>query len=80
MSNRLVEIAEDSAKGGFSLFLGDVFSTIILAVGSILVARLLGPSGYGIYSLTLVVLMLLGSLIGLGVDYAVVKVSSKIQS
>lgn len=43
MSNRLVEIAEDSARGRFSLFLGDASSTIILAVGSILVARLLGP-------------------------------------
>jgi len=77
MSNRLVEIAEDSARGGFSLFLGDASSTIILAVGSILVARLLGPSGYGIYSLTLVAPMLLGSLIGLGVDYAVVRFPAK---
>ena len=43
---RLVEIAEDSVRSGFSLFLGNSSSTIILA------ARLLGPSGYGTYSLT----------------------------
>ncbi|RLE84046.1 MAG: hypothetical protein DRJ41_03820 [Thermoprotei archaeon] len=49
MSNRLVEIAEDSARGGFSLFLGDASLTIILAVGSVLVARLLATRRFRSY-------------------------------
>ena len=57
---RLVEIAEDSVRSGFSLFLGNSSSTIILA------AKLLGPSGYGIHPLTsLVATMLLLAWIGL---------------
>jgi len=80
MSDRLVELAEDSARGGFSLFLGSASSTVILAVGSILVARLLNPGGYGVYSLALVAPSLLGSIIGLGVDYAVIRFPAKFKA
>jgi hypothetical protein len=55
MSDRLEELARDSAVGGFSLFLGEAYSTIVLAVGLILIARLLGPDGYGLYTLAFVV-------------------------
>ncbi len=77
MSNRLVEIAGDSAKGGVSLFLGNALSTVILAVGAILVARLLGPEGYGLYALSLVVPAFLGQLISLGIDQALTRFSAK---
>ena len=55
---RLVEIAEDSVRSGFSLFLGNSSSTIILAVGFIFVANLLGPSNYGTYPLLWLLLCL----------------------
>lgn len=44
MPNRLVEIAEDSAREGLFLFTGNALSTLILAVGSILVAKLFSIS------------------------------------
>ncbi len=77
MSNKLVKIAGDSAKGGFSLFLGNALSTVILAVGSILVARLLGPESYGLFALSLVVPAFLGQIISLGIDQALTRFSSK---
>ena len=46
------------------IFWIDAFSTLVLAAGSILVARLLGPGGYGTYSLALVPPVLLGLLVG----------------
>jgi len=54
LPNRLVEIAEDSARGGFFLFTGNALSTLILAVGSILVAKLLGLENYGLFSISFV--------------------------
>ncbi len=77
MTGGLVEVAGDSARGGFWLFLGEFASTAFLAVGSILVARLLGPSDYGVYSLALVVPSILASMIGLGIDQAVVRFPAK---
>ena len=47
------EMAKVSAKGGFHLFWGLATSTIISAVGVILVARLLSPSEYGIVTISL---------------------------
>lgn len=44
-------MAKLSAKGSFNLFLGVTLSTIISAMGTILVVRLLGPSQYGLYLL-----------------------------
>ena len=65
MCGELVDVAEQSVRGSLILFLGDAASTIILAVGSILIARFLGPEYYGIYSITLAVPAIIISLIGL---------------
>jgi O-antigen/teichoic acid export membrane protein len=80
MSNRLVEIAENSARGGFFLFSGNASSTIILAVGSIAIARLLGPEYYGIFSLSLVAPAILIGLIDLGVNSALTRYSAKLRA
>ncbi|MBC7129897.1 oligosaccharide flippase family protein, partial [Candidatus Bathyarchaeota archaeon] len=77
MSSELTEIASDSARGGFWLFLGEFISTAFLAIASILIARLLGPTDYGIYSLALVAPSLLASIIGLGIDQAAVRFPAK---
>jgi hypothetical protein len=50
----LSEIAEESARGSVSFVIGTAASTVIGAVASILIARLLEPSGYGLYSLAFV--------------------------
>jgi len=80
MSNKLTEIAEDSARGGFFLFTGNAFQLIILAIGSIIIARLLGPEDYGLYSLSLVVPLILAGLIDLGVSSALTRFSAKLKA
>jgi len=50
MSDRIAEITEKAAQGGLFLFSGNFFSTLILAVGAIIVARLLGPPTYSLYA------------------------------
>ena len=79
MPNNLLDIAEKSAKGGTILLLSEASSTIILAIGSILIARFLGPEGYGIYSLTLVVPAIFSSFVSLGLDSAVIRFLAKLR-
>ena len=40
--------------GMYQLFLGNGLSTGLLAISSIIVARLLGPANYGLYSIALI--------------------------
>ena len=80
MPSDLADIASQSAKGSLILFLGDAVSTIVLALGSILIARLLGPEGYGVYSLTFTAPAIFVSLISLGVDSAAVRFLAKFRS
>ena len=46
----ITELGESAAKNTFWLSMGLTLSTAISAVAMILMARLLGPAGYGIYS------------------------------
>jgi len=73
----IIDFAERSAKNSLILFIGDFSSTAVLAISSILVARLLGPENYGVYSISFVAPALLVSLIGLGLDSAAIRFSSK---
>lgn len=77
MSKRLIDIAEDSARGGFFLFTGNASSLIILAVGSIVVARLLGPENYGLLALSLVVPSMLAGFTDLGISLALTRFPAK---
>jgi O-antigen/teichoic acid export membrane protein len=52
---QLVAVAEEAAGGAFHLFWGGSLATVLSAIAAILVARLLGPEMYGVYSLALVV-------------------------
>ncbi|MCS7096338.1 MAG: oligosaccharide flippase family protein [Nitrososphaerota archaeon] len=53
--DRLLAAAEEAAGGAFHLFWGGSLATVLSAVCAILIARLLGPEQYGIYSLALIV-------------------------
>ncbi|MEM3387174.1 MAG: oligosaccharide flippase family protein [Nitrososphaerales archaeon] len=79
MSKHIKEVAEDFAKGGLHLFTGNAFSTIILAIGSIIVARLLGPEGLGLYTLSLALPSLVVGFIDLGINPAVTHFSAKLR-
>ncbi|MEM2093582.1 MAG: oligosaccharide flippase family protein, partial [Candidatus Bathyarchaeia archaeon] len=52
---RMLAAAEEAAGGAFHLFWGGSLATVLSAVCAILVARLLGPEQYGVYSLALIV-------------------------
>jgi len=51
----LLKVAEETGIGAFHLFWGGSLATFLSAVCGILVARLLGPELYGVYSLSLIV-------------------------
>jgi len=55
------------------LFAGNLLYTGITAVTAIFVARLLGPDGYGIYTLAFVVPSILSLFVGLGVNISVTR-------
>lgn len=50
----LGEGAAAYVRGGFTLLVGNLVSYVILAVGSILVARMLTPAEYGLYAVCMV--------------------------
>ena len=72
-ADELTDIAEKAARGGLFLFAGNAFATVVLAIGAIMTARLLGPSIYGLYTLTLLIPSLLVSLADLGMNSALVR-------
>jgi len=77
-SDELTTIVQEAARGGLFLFIGNASSTVILAIGIIIVARLLGPSSYGLYTLTFVVPSLLISLFDAGISYALVRLPARL--
>jgi len=80
MTESLEDIAETSVRGSLFLFIGYFSSLVILAIGSIIVARLLGPDGYGIFSLAFVVPTLIYGLIDPGVGAALTRFCAKFKS
>ncbi|MGD6809027.1 MAG: flippase [Candidatus Bathyarchaeia archaeon] len=76
MSDDLFKTAEDSTRNGAFLAFGSAVATAILAVGSIVAGRLLGPELYGQYTLILVVPSLLFLFTDLGVNQGIIKFSS----
>lgn len=68
-----IRIAQESARGTFILFVGNVLYTGVLAVATILIARLLGPDGYGAYTLTFVFPGLLTLFVGFGINTAITR-------
>ncbi|MGB9622645.1 MAG: oligosaccharide flippase family protein, partial [Candidatus Bathyarchaeia archaeon] len=80
MTESLEDIAETSVRGSLFLFVGYFSSLVILAIGSIIVARLLGPDGYGIFSLAFVVPTLIYGLIDPGVGAALTRFCARFKS
>ena len=71
-----VDIARRSTRGTLVIFAGNFLSTAILAVSSIIIARLLGPASYGSYSLVIVIPSIFQLFIGLGVGSAITRYSA----
>ncbi|MHA1595079.1 MAG: flippase [Candidatus Baldrarchaeia archaeon] len=77
---KFFEVAEESVRGGLFLASGTALGTIILAIASILIARLLGPESYGIYSISLIVPMFLIIFVDIGISPALVKYSAQFRA
>jgi O-antigen/teichoic acid export membrane protein len=78
--NELIGTATDVSRGTLFLFIGGTISTIIAALCSIIVARLLGPELYGAYSLCIVVPSFLLLFTDFGVNPALIKFSAKLKA
>lgn len=78
--NEAIKMAKLSAKGGYNLFLGVTLSTIISAIGTILVVRLLGPSQYGLYSIALISPALISLFRDWGTNSAIIKYLAQYRS
>ena len=67
------DYAKKTARGSLILFIGNLFSTVVGAITVIIVARLLGPAQYGVFTLVFVAPALLQVFVGLGINIAVVR-------
>jgi len=73
----LADAASDSAVGAVSLFGGQALAALVAGLSSIALARLLGPSGYGRYSLSTTVAGFLMLATDFGVSAALAREASR---
>jgi O-antigen/teichoic acid export membrane protein len=71
--NKVTEMAKLAAKGGFNLFLGVSLSTVISALGVILLVRLLTPTQYALYAIALMPPALISLFRDWGINFAMIK-------
>ena len=74
------EMAKVSAKGSFHLLWGLVISTVISAVATIFIARLLGSDLYGLYGIVLITPQLIGVFRDWGINSAMVRYTAQFRS
>jgi O-antigen/teichoic acid export membrane protein len=68
-----VEIAQRSTRGSFALFAGNFLSAVISFAAILFIARLLGPSDYGVYTLSVLVPTILLNFLGFGVNSGITR-------
>ena len=73
----LTILGRKSAKGSFDLFVGVVTQNIILAIGAIIVGRLLGSAFYGLYTLSLIPANFVGLFVGFGIRNATIRYAAQ---
>ncbi len=67
------EIARRSARGSFALFAGNLLTTVVSFVAITIIARLLGPSQYGVYTLSILIPSILLNFLGFGVNSGITR-------
>jgi O-antigen/teichoic acid export membrane protein len=78
--SKAAEMAKVSAKGSFHLLWGLVISTVISAIGTIFIARLLGSDLYGLYGIALITPNLIGIFRDWGINSAMVRCTAQYRS
>jgi O-antigen/teichoic acid export membrane protein len=76
----LREAAAISARGGFTLLIGNSISLLVSAAGAVLVARFLSSSDYGLFGVSLVLPSLFILLAGWGIDSSLIRFISSYRS
>jgi len=77
LADREAEMAQVSAKGGFNLFWGLVASTVVSAVGVILVAKLLSQPEFGVVAVAFMAPTLISTFRDWGVNSAMIKYTAQ---
>ena len=77
---KAVEIGKTSATGSFQLFVGVAASTIIMAIGTIILARLITPEEYGLYSIALIPSYMIILFRDWGVNSAITKYTASLRA
>lgn len=77
--SELERVAEKSAQGSFYLFLGNLLSEAVNAVGAVLVARLLAPGEYGVFGLAFVLPVLFTIFSNWGINEALTRSLARYQ-
>ncbi len=78
--SKAADMAKASVRGGFHVMWGLFVSTIFSAVGAIILALVLGESNYGLYAVVLTTPTLIGLFQDLGINYAVIRYSARLNS
>jgi len=73
MEEKTLRMGQVSAKGSFQLFIGVAVSTVIMAVGTIILAGLMTPEEYGLYTVALIPSYLIILFRDWGVNSAITK-------
>jgi O-antigen/teichoic acid export membrane protein len=79
VTDELVSVAEDSARGSFFLVSGTAISTVVMAISTIIVGRLIGSELYGKYTLALVIPSLLLLFVDLGINQGIIKFTASLR-
>jgi O-antigen/teichoic acid export membrane protein len=66
-----IDVAKRSVRSSVLLTAGNLTTTIVAVVASLLIARLLGPEGYGAFSLTITISILFAIFVDFGAVYAI---------
>ena len=75
--SKAADIAKVSAKGSFHMLWGLVVSTVVMSVGMILIAKLLGSNQYGLYTIVITVPLLIQIFRDWGVNFAMVRFTAQ---
>ncbi|MCJ7608671.1 oligosaccharide flippase family protein [Candidatus Bathyarchaeota archaeon] len=75
--SKAAAMAKVSVKGSFNLFWGLVVSSVISAVGTVIIARVLSPSEYGLYTIALAAPSLIATFRDWGMNSAMIKYAAQ---
>ena len=74
------ERGSPTVRGMYHIFLGNTAYSLLLAVTAIVVGRVLGPSDYGLYTISLIVPPFLFLAVRLGLDSAATRYAARLRS